>query len=31
MSRFVKGRDQTQSTLFPERLDDFTGEDARSG
>ena len=27
MPRFVEGCDRTQSTLFPERLDDFIGED----
>ena len=27
MKRFVEGEDRTQSTLFPERLDDFIGAD----
>jgi len=27
MSRFIKGEDRGQSTLFPERLDDWIGED----
>ena len=27
MSRFVEGKDRSQSTLFPERLDDYLGED----
>lgn len=27
MKRFVEGEDRTQSTLFPERLDDYIGED----
>ena len=27
MKRFVEGLDRTQSTLFPERLDDWIGED----
>ena len=27
MSRFVVGDDRSQSTLFPERLDDYLGED----
>ena len=27
MARFVVGNDRTQSTLFPERLDDYLGED----
>ena len=27
MKRFVEGENRTQSTLFPERLDDFIGED----
>ena len=27
MKRFVEGEDRTQSTLFPERLDDYVGED----
>ena len=27
MKRFVEGEDRSQSTLFPERLDDFVGED----
>jgi transposase len=26
MTRFVEGEDRTQSTLFPERLDDYIGE-----
>ena len=27
MTRFVVGDDRDQSTLFPERLDDYVGED----
>ena len=27
MKRFVEGEDRSQSTLFPERLDDFVDED----
>ena len=27
MKRFIEGEDRTQSTLFPERLDDYIGED----
>ena len=27
MKRFVEGEDRTQSTLFPERLDDYIGEE----
>jgi hypothetical protein len=27
MPRFVVGDDRSQSTLFPERLDDYLGED----
>ena len=27
MTRFVVGNDRSQSTLFPERLDDYLGED----
>ncbi len=27
MKRFVQGEDRSQSTLFPERLDDYVGED----
>ena len=27
MTRFVEGEDRTQSTLFPERLDDYITED----
>ena len=27
MKRFVEGEDRSQSTLFPERLDDFIGAD----
>jgi hypothetical protein len=27
MTRFVVGDDRGQSTLFPERLDDYLGED----
>ncbi|HIJ91966.1 MAG TPA: IS5/IS1182 family transposase, partial [Rhodospirillaceae bacterium] len=26
MKRFVEGEDRSQSTLFPERLDDYVGE-----
>jgi hypothetical protein len=28
MTRFVVGDDRSQSTLFPERLDDYLGEDS---
>jgi transposase len=27
MKRFVEGEDRSQSTLFPERLDDYISED----
>ena len=27
MKRFVEGQDRSQSTLFPERLDDYIAED----
>ena len=27
MKRFVEGKDRSQSTLFPERLDDYVNED----
>jgi len=27
MKRFIEGEDRSQSTLFPERLDDNVGED----
>jgi transposase len=27
MARFVEGEDRSQSTLFPERLDDYLAED----
>ena len=27
MKRFIEGEDRTQSTLFPERLDDYISED----
>jgi transposase len=27
MTRFIVGDDRSQSTLFPERLDDYLGED----
>ncbi len=27
MTHFVEGEDRTQSTLFPERLDEYIGED----
>jgi len=27
MTRFVVGEDRSQSTMFPERLDDYLGED----
>jgi transposase len=27
MSRFVEGVDRSQSVLFPERLEDYVGED----
>ena len=26
MKRFVEGEDRSQSTFFPERLDDYVGE-----
>ncbi len=28
MKRFVQGEDRTQSTLFPERLEDYIAEDS---
>jgi hypothetical protein len=28
MARFMVGDDRSQSTLFPERLDDYLGEDS---
>ena len=28
MKRFVEGEDRSQSTLFPERLDDYIAEDS---
>jgi hypothetical protein len=31
MTRFVVGDDRSQSTLFPERLEDYLSEDIRSG
>jgi len=31
MTRFVDGDDRSQSTLFPERLEDYLAEDNRSG
>ena len=31
MTRFVVGDDRSQSTLFPERLDEYLGEEIRSG
>src|SRR5882757_10881961 len=31
MARFVVGDDRSQSTLFPERLDDYLGEIIRCG
>ncbi len=27
MKRFIEGEDRSQSTLFPERLDDYIAED----
>ena len=27
MKRFIEGEDRSQSTLFPERLDEYIGED----
>jgi transposase len=27
MKRYVEGENRSQSTLFPERLDDYIGED----
>ena len=27
MSDFIKGEDRNQATLFPERLDDYVGEE----
>ena len=27
MSGFIEGEDRTQATLFPERIDDYIGED----
>ena len=27
MKRFIEGEDRNQSTLFPERLDDYIAED----
>jgi len=27
MKRFIEGEDRSQSTLFPEHLDDYVGED----
>lgn len=27
MSRFVEGENRNQSTLFPEKLDDYIGDD----
>jgi transposase len=27
MKRFIEGEDRSQSTLLPERLDDYVGED----
>ena len=27
MKRFIEGYDRSQSTLFPERLEDFVGDD----
>jgi hypothetical protein len=29
MKRFVEGEDRSQSTLFPERLEDYISEDYR--
>jgi len=29
MSGFIEGEDRNQATLFPERLDDYVGEDHR--
>jgi len=31
MKRFVEGENRAQSTLFPERLDDYITEDNLSG
>jgi hypothetical protein len=31
MTRFVAGDDRSQSTLFPERLEDYLAADIRSG
>ncbi len=31
MKRFIEGIDRGQSTLFPERLEDWVGEDKLSG
>jgi len=31
MKRYVVGQDRSQSTLFPEFLDDYIAEDNRSG
>ena len=28
MSKFIKGQDRSQGTLFPERLDDYVEEDS---
>ena len=28
MSGFIEGQDRQQSTLFPERIDDYIGEDS---
>jgi hypothetical protein len=30
MKRFVEGEERSQCTLFPERLDDYVGEDTQS-
>jgi hypothetical protein len=30
MKHFVEGEERSQSTLFPERLDDYFGEDNRT-
>jgi hypothetical protein len=27
MSRFIEGKSRTQSTLFPDRIDDYIGEE----
>ena len=27
MKRFIEGEDRSQSTLFPDHLDDYVGED----